>query len=116
MRYPTNQDLTSIAATDIPSLPLSYEDALPLLRALNGKGPCFDDWKGGLGYEGVTYCSGPSEGNLTMTNDVVEDIRPIWWVQTCRPLSRVTKHSLCILCTSGRPGSQEHVRQDSRTS
>jgi N-acetylated-alpha-linked acidic dipeptidase len=67
-----------LSTADIPSLPLSYEDALPLLRALNGKGPCFDDWKGGLGYEGVHYCSGPSEGNLTMTNDVVDDIRPIW--------------------------------------
>jgi N-acetylated-alpha-linked acidic dipeptidase len=65
---------------DIPSLPLSYEDAIPLLRSLNGKGPYFEDWKGGLGYQDVQYFSGPSEGNIVMNNDVTSDIFPIWLV------------------------------------
>lgn len=63
---------------DIPSLPLSYEDAIPLLRSLNGRGPCFDDWKGGLTHQDVQYCSGASEGNVVMNNDVKSDIFPIW--------------------------------------
>ena len=65
---------------DIPSLPLSYEDAIPFLRALNGRGPCFDDWKGGLGYEDVQYCAGPSAGKMTIINDIVENVMPIWSV------------------------------------
>lgn len=62
----------------IPSLPLSYEDAIPLLRSLNGRGPCFEDWIGGLDYENVSYCSGESEGLLKMFNDINEEVQPIW--------------------------------------
>jgi len=69
---------TPTSLPDIPSLPLSYEDALPLLKSLNQRGPCFDNWKGGLAYQGVEYCSGPSEGNVTLTNDMKEQILPIW--------------------------------------
>ena len=47
----------------IPSHPISFRDALPLLKALNGHGPEVSDlqWeKGGLGYKDVTYNIGPS--------------------------------------------------------
>lgn len=64
-------------SVDIPSLPLSYEDAIPLLRSLNGQGPCFDDWKGGLAYQDVQYCSGPAEGKVSLFNDVKAAIEPI---------------------------------------
>ena len=51
---------------------------MPLLKALNEYGPCFEDWAGGLGYLDVKYCSGPSTGNLDMYNDVTDGITPIW--------------------------------------
>ncbi|KAL9125778.1 MAG: hypothetical protein Q9217_005068 [Psora testacea] len=55
----------------IPSLPISYRDALPILRALNGHGPNVSDfnkyWQGGkLGYKGVQYSIGPSPPNLEL--------------------------------------------------
>ncbi|KAI9268070.1 hypothetical protein BDA99DRAFT_546431 [Phascolomyces articulosus] len=61
----------------IPSLPLSYQDALPLLRATQGHGICGGkDWSGGL--TTVDYCSGPSEGNAYLANIVEDRIGPIW--------------------------------------
>lgn len=53
----------------IPSLPLSYAEALPLLLALNGHGPnasSFSQYwhRGGLAYKNVTYNIGPSPANL----------------------------------------------------
>lgn len=63
--------------TQIPSLPLSYRDALPLLKATHGRGVRGDvDWAGGL--EGVDYSSGPSEGNVYLVNKVEDKITPIW--------------------------------------
>jgi N-acetylated-alpha-linked acidic dipeptidase len=60
----------------IPSLPISYEDAAPLLEALNGQGPSATSmgksWEGGgLGYRGVEYNVGPSapEVLLRVVND-----------------------------------------------
>lgn len=55
----------------IPSIPISYTDALPLLKALNGHGPKADDfnkyWKGGgLGHKGVEYNIGPSPDDLVI--------------------------------------------------
>ncbi|KKY14828.1 putative glutamate carboxypeptidase [Diplodia seriata] len=55
----------------IPSLPISYADAVPLLKALNGHGPKADDfnkyWKGGgLGHKGVEYNIGPSPDDLVI--------------------------------------------------
>ncbi|EOD43785.1 putative glutamate carboxypeptidase protein [Neofusicoccum parvum UCRNP2] len=55
----------------IPSVPISYTDALPLLKALNGHGPKADDfgkyWKGGgLGHKGVEYNIGPSPDTLVL--------------------------------------------------
>ncbi|OGM49268.1 putative glutamate carboxypeptidase [Aspergillus bombycis] len=55
----------------IPVIPISYSDALPFLKALNGHGPQASElstaWQGGqLGYLGVNYNVGPSPDGLTM--------------------------------------------------
>jgi N-acetylated-alpha-linked acidic dipeptidase len=69
----------------IPSLPISYRDALPLLKALNGHGPIASDfnkfWQGGgLTKEGVNYNIGPSPDSilLNLMNDQEYVITPIW--------------------------------------
>ncbi|KAL1406998.1 Vacuolar protein sorting-associated protein 70 [Vanrija albida] len=67
---------------DIPSLPLSYEDAIPLLKALKGKGiPAADldpSFEGGLGYKGVEYFTGPSDAEVHLVNEVNTRVTPIW--------------------------------------
>ncbi|KAF7594146.1 hypothetical protein BBP40_009995 [Aspergillus hancockii] len=55
----------------IPGIPISYAEALPFLKALNGHGPQASDvgsaWQGGqLGYLGVNYNVGPSPASLTI--------------------------------------------------
>ncbi|KAI1812943.1 Zn-dependent exopeptidase [Poronia punctata] len=80
-RQPTEGRLTNI-----PSLPISYSDALPILRALNGHGPKAADisehWtkNTGLGYKGVEYNIGPSPDDLVLNLVNHEDysIKPIW--------------------------------------
>lgn len=69
----------------IPSLPISYQDALPILKALNGHGPKASDfneyWQGGgLGYRGVDYNIGPSPLNivLNLVNEQEYVTTPIW--------------------------------------
>lgn len=69
----------------IPSLPLSYNDAIPLLKALNGYGPTADSldprWHGGaLDYKGVNYNVGPSPPWLTLNlyNDLEHVQRKIY--------------------------------------
>ncbi|KAI1163195.1 hypothetical protein F5B18DRAFT_651919 [Nemania serpens] len=70
----------------IPSLPISYADALPILKALNGHGPRAKDinkyWtrNAGLGYKGVEYNVGPSPDNLVLNlvNQQNYTITPIW--------------------------------------
>ena len=69
----------------IPSVPISYQDALPILRALNGHGPKDEDfnrfWQGGgLGYKGVEYNIGPSPPNvvLNLVNEQEYVTTPIW--------------------------------------
>ncbi|KAI7876415.1 Zn-dependent exopeptidase [Lichtheimia hyalospora FSU 10163] len=62
---------------NIPSLPISYKDALPLLKAVEYRGTCDnDDWQGGLNV--ITYCSGPSEGQVHLINIVENKYTPIW--------------------------------------
>lgn len=56
---------------NIPSLPISYTDALPLLLALNNHGPNASSfpsrWRhGGLAHYGVQYNLGPSPWNTTL--------------------------------------------------
>ena len=69
----------------IPSLPISYRDALPLLLALNGRGPqasSFNEYwnTGGLGYQGVKYNIGPSPDTviLSLGNQQEYVTTPIW--------------------------------------
>ena len=55
----------------IPSLPISYLDALPILKALKGHGPkakkLGESWKGsGLEYEGLEYYVGPSPESVAL--------------------------------------------------
>ncbi|KAI9654943.1 MAG: hypothetical protein M1821_005696 [Bathelium mastoideum] len=71
---------------DIPSLPISYRDALPLLRALNGHGPEATSFEraawhsGSLRYKGVNYNIGPSPTaiELNLYNEVEYVTSPIW--------------------------------------
>lgn len=79
-RAPTNGSIPSI-----PSLPISYLDALPLLKALNGHGPNASSlskyWKGGgLGYKGVHYNIGPSPDDikLNLVNEQEYVTTPLW--------------------------------------
>lgn len=70
---------------DIPSLPISYAEALPLLKALNGHGPKASSFSshwhgGGLGYKGVKYNIGPTPDNiqLHLMNEQDYVITPAW--------------------------------------
>ena len=69
----------------IPSVPISYRDALPILRALNGHGPTasqFNEyWQGGgLGHKGVDYNIGPSPADLVLNlvNEQEYITTPLW--------------------------------------
>ncbi|KAH7120873.1 hypothetical protein B0J11DRAFT_439156 [Dendryphion nanum] len=73
------------AIPSIPSIPISYEDALPLLKALNGHGPKASSfgkyWHGGgLGYKGVEYNIGPSPERyaLNLVNEQEYVTTPMW--------------------------------------
>jgi N-acetylated-alpha-linked acidic dipeptidase len=79
------QNDTSQSIAKIPSIPISYADALPLLLALNGHGPKSTEfneyWQtGGLGYKGVEYNIGPSPPSLTLNlmNDQEYVTTPFW--------------------------------------
>jgi N-acetylated-alpha-linked acidic dipeptidase len=70
---------------DIPSVPISYTEALPLLKALNGHGPNVSSFPsrwhgGGLGYKGVEYSIGPSPESLTLNlyNEQEYVTTPLW--------------------------------------
>lgn len=87
--YPSKPGVPRLSASDftpsIPSLPISYQDALPLLKALNGHGPKASQlneyWQGGgLQYKGVDYNIGPSPSNivLNLVNQQEYTITPIW--------------------------------------
>lgn len=70
----------------IPSVPISYVDALPILKSLNGHGPKASDsfnkyWQGGgLGYKGVEYNIGPSPVGsvLNLVNEQEYITTPLW--------------------------------------
>jgi N-acetylated-alpha-linked acidic dipeptidase len=66
---------------DIPSLPMSWIEAKPLLMALNGHGIDSEtvdrpNWVGGI--NGVKYSSGPSKATLSMSNIMRDEIN---WIQ-----------------------------------
>ncbi|KAF2274374.1 Zn-dependent exopeptidase [Westerdykella ornata] len=73
------------AIPSIPSIPISYKDALPLLRTLNGHGPNASSFSkywhgGGLGYKGVDYNIGPSPDHvvLNLVNEQEYVTTPMW--------------------------------------
>lgn len=61
---------------------MSYEDVIPILTALNGKGIAATDlgdaFSGGLTHHGVEYWTGPSEVDLHLVNEVNTRVMPIW--------------------------------------
>ncbi|KAL7416181.1 hypothetical protein BDY24DRAFT_381285 [Mrakia frigida] len=65
----------------IPSLPISYEDALPLLRLLEGNGikasKLGSSWEGGLTHK-IDYYTGPSKQLVRLVNQVDTRVIPIW--------------------------------------
>ncbi|EME46743.1 hypothetical protein DOTSEDRAFT_87222 [Dothistroma septosporum NZE10] len=71
---------------DIPSIPISYLEALPILKALNGHGPNVTSfpasWQHNLGldYKGVKYNIGPSPENVTLNlfNQQEYVTTPLW--------------------------------------
>ncbi|KAL8967440.1 MAG: hypothetical protein Q9197_005427 [Variospora fuerteventurae] len=83
--YPSKQDSPradkSPVVPSIPSLPISYTEAIPLLRALDGFGTPGSqvnrtNWVGALN---VTYSTGPAPGaTLSMSNVMRDAITPIW--------------------------------------
>lgn len=70
----------------VPSLPISYAEAIPILKALNGHGPKAADFNKywarnmGLSYKGVEYNIGPSPDNvvLNLYNEQNYTITPQW--------------------------------------
>jgi N-acetylated-alpha-linked acidic dipeptidase len=69
----------------IPSLPLSYKEALPILKALNGHGPKASDfnkyWQGGgLAHKGVEYNIGPTPDDVVINlyNQQEYVTTPLW--------------------------------------
>ncbi|CAK7208395.1 hypothetical protein SEUCBS140593_000158 [Sporothrix eucalyptigena] len=81
-RGPTDRYIPSI-----PSIPISYEDALPILKALNGHGPTskdFGHWwtrNEGLGHKGVDYNIGPTPADkvqVNLYNEQTYTTTPIW--------------------------------------
>ncbi|KAH8780867.1 glutamate carboxypeptidase II [Diaporthe sp. PMI_573] len=83
--YPSKQDSpradTSDVTPRIPSVPISWKDAVPLLAALDGFGVPGDQvnrsgWVGGLN---VTYSTGPAPGALiSLSNEMEDTVTPIW--------------------------------------
>ncbi|KAJ1979834.1 Vacuolar protein sorting-associated protein 70 [Dimargaris verticillata] len=63
----------------IPSIPLSYQNAQPILQALAHHGiPATEmgkDWRGALN---ITYTTGPSQAEVRLVNQMNEKITPIW--------------------------------------
>ena len=73
------------AIPSIPSLPISYKEVIPILKALNGHGPKASEfnefWQGGaLGYQGVEYNIGPSPDDvvINLNNQQEYVTTPIW--------------------------------------
>lgn len=70
----------------IPSIPISYVDAIPILAALNGHGPSVKDlnenWEKNLGlkHKGIKYNVGPSPDDLVLNlvNEQEYITTPLW--------------------------------------
>ena len=74
------------AIPSIPSIPISYKDALPILKALNGYGPKAKDFNEywtrnmGLEYKGVHYNVGPTPDDIVVNlyNQQEYVTTPLW--------------------------------------
>lgn len=79
-RLKRDDDILTIPS--IPSFPISYKDALPLLRSLNGHGIKLEDRpdfkQGGLRYEGVEYYTGPGPDTVELNLKMDDKVTPIW--------------------------------------
>ncbi|XXH01969.1 Vacuolar protein sorting-associated protein 70 [Hypoxylon texense] len=68
------------AIPSIPSLPISFSDAIPFLKALDGYGlspeELGSDWKGAL--DGIDYCTGPSIAKVTLRSEGDYRYSPIY--------------------------------------
>ncbi|KAI1770963.1 Zn-dependent exopeptidase [Hypoxylon cercidicola] len=68
------------AIPTIPSLPISFSDAIPFLKALNGCGlspeAIGSDWRGAL--DGIDYCTGPSKAEITLRSEGEYRYSPIY--------------------------------------
>ncbi|KAI9170744.1 putative glutamate carboxypeptidase [Paramyrothecium foliicola] len=83
--YPSHEGAPRAGISDvtpsIPSIPISYAAAEPLLRALNGHGVNADTvnrtiWAGGLDAD---YSTGPAPGiTVSVNNEMEGKITPIW--------------------------------------
>ncbi|KAI8646444.1 hypothetical protein BD408DRAFT_336816 [Parasitella parasitica] len=67
----------------IPSLPISWADALPLLRATQGLGFADPSWVGGI--KEIDYFSGPSLAQCNLVNYNEFKTKPIWNVMARIP-------------------------------
>lgn len=75
-----------VSTPSIPSVPISYVDALPILKALNGHGPKASDFNQywnknlGLAYKGVEYNIGPTPDNVVVNlfNEQKYVTTPLW--------------------------------------
>ncbi|EIW70651.1 hypothetical protein TREMEDRAFT_29057 [Tremella mesenterica DSM 1558] len=87
--YPNATRLEVGNQPSIPSLPISFEDAIPLLKALYGEGLAVEtlgpEWSGGLTHYNVSYFTGPSQISLHMVNQVNTRVMPIWNVMATIP-------------------------------
>lgn len=84
-RLPVDDDKDALNVPSIPSLPISYQDAIPLLESLKGKGIKREDrdgWKeGGLNWKGIEYWTGPSgpEQIVELKNEMRDETtKEIW--------------------------------------
>lgn len=77
--YPSKEGsrrMEKVTVPSIPSLPLSWKEAQPLLQALNGQGVAAENvdrpnWKGVI--PGVGYDTGPATGVTLEFSNVMED-------------------------------------------
>ncbi|KAI9303011.1 hypothetical protein BJ944DRAFT_166177, partial [Cunninghamella echinulata] len=78
----TSENITRIALEDsetvphIPSLPISWKDAIPFLNATHELGIQIPEWKGDL--FNIGYYTGPSQLEVNLININDNQIRPIW--------------------------------------
>jgi N-acetylated-alpha-linked acidic dipeptidase len=66
---------SAVTIEPIPVLPISYGDALPLLRALHGPMAPSDDWKGALP---IPYHIGPGPARVHLTLRFDWKVRPLY--------------------------------------